>query len=106
MRYRKLPVEIDAVQWTGTNLFAIMTFIEGVEPNLEKEANISAWATYQQIVEDKGLRIHTLAGIMDASIGDFIIKGISGDYYPRNPEAFKATYEKVNEKGANKCPLN
>jgi len=95
MKFRKLPVEIDALQWTGKDLFAMMTFIEGEKPNLKTQADRHAWEQYAQIVRDKGLQIHTLEGVMLASIGDFVIKGVSGEFYPCKPDIFKLTYEKV-----------
>ena len=43
------------------------------------------------------LSIFTLEGKMEASIGDFIIKGIQGEFYPCKPDIFEKTYEKVVE---------
>lgn len=42
-----------------------------------------------------GLFIHTLEGLMLASVGDFVIKGVSGEFYPCKPDIFVATYETV-----------
>ena len=50
-------------------------------------------------VENKGaaLVIHTLEGDMEASIGDHIIKGVNGEFYPCKPNIFAKTYEEVTE---------
>ena len=50
-------------------------------------------------VENKGktLVIHTLEGDMEASIGDYIIKGVNGEFYPCKPDIFAKTYEEVTE---------
>ena len=42
-----------------------------------------------------GILINTLEGNMKASIGDFIIKGVQGEFYPCKPDIFEKTYEKV-----------
>lgn len=43
------------------------------------------------------LFIKTLEGTMEASVGDYIIRGIKGEYYPCKPDVFRATYEEVIE---------
>lgn len=48
--------------------------------------------------EDKDnpyLKIETLEGIMKASVGDYIIKGVNGEFYPCKPDIFEKTYERV-----------
>lgn len=77
-RYRKRPVVIDAVQFTGTNLAEITEFI-GEEPPTRHH----------------GLMIVTLEGELFASPGDWIIRGVQGEFYPCKPEIFDATYEPV-----------
>ena len=44
---------------------------------------------------DGGLRIPTLEGVMVANTGDFIIKGVEGEFYPCKPDIFHKTYSKV-----------
>ena len=79
-KYRKKPVIIEAIQWTGKNLSEIDDFIG-------------------ETVENKGttLVIHTLEGDMEASIGDYIIKGVNGEFYPCKPNIFAKTYEEVTD---------
>ena len=79
-KYRKKPVVIEAIQWTGKNLPEIDNFIGKIVDNKETT-----------------LVIHTLEGDMEASIGDYIIKGINGEFYPCKPDIFDKTYEEVTE---------
>jgi hypothetical protein len=83
-QYRKKPVVIEAVQLENLeipNLMAIQQFV-GLGKDIFK-------------VESDGLIIKTLEGDMKASIGDFIIKGVQGEFYPCKPDIFEKTYEKV-----------
>lgn len=80
MKYRKKPVIIEAIQWNGENKSEILSF-----------ANKSAYITAG------GLTINTLEGNMKASVGDYIIKGVNGEFYPCKPDIFEKTYEKVEE---------
>lgn len=84
MRYRKKPVEIEAVQWTGLNLEEIKAFVG-------ESLIYSIFNTEPYVL----IKIKTLEGDMIASEGDYIIKGISGEFYPCKPDIFKATYEEV-----------
>lgn len=77
-RYRKKPVCVEAVQWTGKNVSEICKFTQKDVSNL-----IIGGALY----------IQTLEGVMHASVGDYIIKGVNGEFYPCNPDVFKKTYE-------------
>lgn len=88
MKYRKKPVVIEAVQWTGSNLKEIIDFT-GLHPS----ANKWSWSEYEQVVVKDGLKIFTLEGSLMASVGDWIIKGVKGECYPCKPDIFQATYE-------------
>lgn len=79
MRYRKKPVEIEAVQWTGQNLQEIKAFCP-----VALHCNGS-------------LIIPTLEGEHLASPGDFIIKGVAGEFYPCKPDIFSKTYNAVGQ---------
>lgn len=46
-----------------------------------------------KVAEDKGYDIETLEGVMHASPGDWIIKGVKGEFYPCKPDIFEQTYE-------------
>ena len=78
-KYRKKPIVIEAIQWTGNNLAEIETFT----------------GTIKYPVERSALLFDTLEGIMRANVGDWIIKGIQGEFYPCKPDIFEKTYELV-----------
>jgi len=77
MKFRKKPVVIDAVQFTG-NFDEIERFVGG-------DANFT----------NGELVIATLEGALHASRNDWIIKGVKGEFYPCKPDIFEATYEAV-----------
>lgn len=79
--YRKKPVVIDAVQWTGDNFDEVYEFTN--ETCLWDEGGL-------------GLIIPTLEGDHLARIGDFIIKGVHGEFYPCKPDIFEKTYEPMD----------
>jgi hypothetical protein len=79
--YRKKPVVVEAVQWDGKNQFEIMSFCK------------NCYFTSYGAVKD--LFIDTLEGDMQAAIGDYIIKGVAGEFYPCKPKIFELTYEIV-----------
>lgn len=89
-RYRKLPVEIEAIRWCGTNLKAVIDFT-GRHPSADEWT----WAQFEEVVRTKGLKIFTLEGHHMASVGDYIIKGVHGEFYPCKPDIFWKTYERA-----------
>ena len=93
-KYTKKPVEISAIEWNGDNLFDVITFTDG-EPNLKGSVATEKWANYCTLVQVEGLKIHTLEGWMNASIGDMIIKGVKGEHYACKPDIFKLTYDEA-----------
>ena len=86
MKYRKKPVEIEAMHFT-----------------LESKDRVFNWITCNKVAdwgEDDGegnaepvIRIQTLEGDMIARPGDWVIKGVKGEFYPCKPDIFEATYE-------------
>jgi hypothetical protein len=92
-KYRKKPVVIEAIEWTGKNLFEVITFTDG-KPDLKNETAQDYWDSYKELVIKKGLKIYTLEGLMKADIGDYIIKGVKGEFYPCKPDIFLMTYDK------------
>ena len=85
MYYRKLPVIIQAIMWDGTNYDELC----------EKLKNFKNFSEYRPDVNY--LYISTLEGVMQASIGDFIIRGVNGEFYPCKNDIFLKTYERVPE---------
>jgi hypothetical protein len=91
-KFRKKPVVIEAVKWLGDNLREVIDFT-GLHPSAEKWT----WEEYQAVVSSEGLKIFTMEGALTATIGDWIVKGVKGEYYPCKPDIFDATYEPVLE---------
>lgn len=77
MQYRKKPIVIETIQWTGDNLEELQNFVGSA------------------LAYDGKLIIHTLEGDHVAKVGDYIIKGVHGEFYPCKPDIFAKTYETV-----------
>lgn len=91
MRYRKKPVEVEAMQYPGLREFAAAKrVIDWMNANDVKYAKQVAAGQL-----DVALVIPTLEGDMRVDPDDWIIKGIKGEFYPCKPDIFEATYEKV-----------
>lgn len=84
-RYVKKPVTIEAILYDGNNLRDIIEFM----------GNLVDFESFQNYIDkDNGIfKILTLEGVMDAQIGDYIIKGVKGEFYPCKPDIFELTYE-------------
>lgn len=91
MQYRKKPVVIEAVQWTGDNLIEVIR-----HTGQHASASNLKWEEYEDLVSREGLKIFTLEGAMMASVGDWIIKGVKGECYPCKPDVFNITYEAID----------
>ena len=83
-QYQKKPVVIWAIPWTGHNAYELSIFLEGTNSRIGSNQ------------EPDTLFIHTLEGTMRAEIGDWIIKGVKGEFYPCRDDIFQATYEECN----------
>lgn len=85
MKFRKKPVIIEAIRWEGNDL------------NLEEIAIWcdESWADESQLGKEGNIVIPTLEGRMEARVGDWIIKGVNGEFYPCKPDIFEKTYDKV-----------
>ena len=83
MKYRKKPVVIEAELFDEENKDRAFNFITcNCSPSWDENDNPT-------------IEIQTLEGVITASLGDYIIKGIQGEFYPCKPDIFKATYEEV-----------
>lgn len=91
MKFRKKPVTVEAVQWTGRNRGEIRFFCRrGVffsSARQDTEGFTTEWS----------LLIDSREGIMRAETGDYIIKGVNGEFYPCKPDVFAKTYERAEE---------
>ena len=89
MKFRKKPVEIEAIQWTGLNPQEIKDFV-GDSAKIEYYDAAYESGAGPMLAE---VIIHTLEGNMRANIKDWIIKGVNGEFYPCKPDIFEKTYE-------------
>ena len=84
-RYRKKPVEIEAIQFTGDNYEEVAEWMG----KSEKDVGLTNCGI-QNFVS-----IFTLEGTMIANAGDYIVKGVKGEFYPCKPDIFIQTYEET-----------
>jgi hypothetical protein len=84
-RFRKKPVVINAVQYDG-NFRCLDCFSIN---------EVSHFIVSKDSEGKQCIKIPTLEGEMIASIGDYIIRGVKGEYYPCKPDIFEATYDTV-----------
>ena len=87
-RYRKKPVEIDAIQFTGGNSVQVAQFITDGGGTFRAD-------THPRDGAQDVFYIRTLEGDMRAVDGDWIVKGVQGEFYPVKADIFEATYEAV-----------
>jgi hypothetical protein len=92
MRFRKKPVEVEAIQFKGTDESASEVLGWIGDQNLGTVIAVPHRTTGEWLVV-----IETLEGAMKAEPGDWIIRGVQGEYYPRKPAIFDQTYEPVEE---------
>ena len=81
MKYRKKPVVIEAIRYTGDNKGEIFEFTN------KEIINVVSNTGYEH------LTVFTLEGNHKADIGDWIIKGVKGEFYPCKPDIFEMTYD-------------
>lgn len=92
MKYRKKPVVIEAIQYVVTKEIPCKFGIHKETNSME----IAQWMNTVLHGTNDHLIIETLEGDMRASIGDYIIKGVSGEFYPCKPDIFEKTYERID----------
>lgn len=80
-KFRKKPVVVEAVRWTGVNR--------------EQVEDFAGWGL-AMVLDTHSLYIPTLEGSLLASIGDWIIRGVKGELYPCKDEIFRLTYEPMD----------
>lgn len=85
MRFRKLPIVVEAMHFDGNNYPEIRRWMYG---DLVSKAP-DLWT----------FEIKTLDGVMQVSAGDWVIKGVKGEFYPCKSDIFEKSYKAVKEKG-------
>lgn len=81
MKYRKKPVVIEAIKYEKEHISRALDFCNKLRYN----------------PHDNEYYVDTLEGCMKVTEGDFIIKGVNGEFYPCKPDIFEKTYEKLFE---------
>jgi len=89
---KKRPVEVEAIQYVGSNLEEVLAFAGDAVCVDSRTAK--GWS--ETIVY-----IHTPEGKLRVSINDWIIKGVMGEFYPCDPEVFDLTYVRMRRKREN-----
>jgi len=84
-KYRKKPVEIEAMKFDEQTCNQVLNWITCTTDADFDENNKPI------------IKIQTLEGVMTVSIGDYVIKGVNGEFYPCKPDIFEKTYERVDE---------
>lgn len=84
MKFRKKPVIVDAVKWTGGNYKEICEFV-------------GMYLSRSYVLGSTEIHIPTLEGVMTAIEGDWIIKGVNGEFYPVKKDIFIKTYDRVDD---------
>ena len=90
-KYRKNPVVIEAMRFDASSYSAMIEVARwcggriGSEEKASDRSDVAYW-----------LDIPTLEGVMKASPGDYIIRGVQGEFYPCKPNIFENTYEVVD----------
>lgn len=86
-QFRKKPVVVEAIQFDGTEASA-----EAIRQWMGAAKDDACVQVLDACVE---LFIQTLEGVMRATNGDYIIRGVSGEHYPCKPDIFAQTYDPV-----------
>lgn len=104
-RYRKMPVVIEAMQWSGSADAAtpiIDWILSGGGTARWHEEKHESLGPYRAddinvLTTPEHIAINTLEGVMRADVGDYIIRGVQGEFYPCKPDIFESTYEEVGD---------
>lgn len=84
-KYRKKPVEIEAIQLNSAH-----DIVEAIA-----WIHSGGYFASESVLPEFVVKLATLEGDMHASKGDYIIKGVQGEFYPCKPDIFAKTYEEL-----------
>lgn len=87
-KYRKKPLIVEAIQWDG--------YINQTQMNCLYDWGLQTYNVAHQWEDGSNrvdIYIHTLEGMMECDVGDFIVKGIEGEFYPVKESVFLKSYE-------------
>lgn len=102
MRYRKKPVEVEAWPVDEINRAFLANYWEGLPDCIRDAYDQGGWvpgALKDGTGPERGIYVPTLEGSLFAAPGDYIIRGVQGEFYPCKPDVFAATYEPVTAGG-------
>jgi len=105
MKYQKKPVIIEALEWDGSSHRPMFDFLDGTHRSHMAAEGANFYIDHSKV--EGGLVIKTLEGEHLANIGDWIIKGVEGEFYPCKPAIFEKTYDPVsleNDQGDSQSP--
>lgn len=92
MKFQKKPVVIEAMQLTESNRAEILQWAKSYAPLGTLIGAVPKSGHPHQML------VHTLEGTMTANVGDYIIRGVQGEFYPCKPDIFEQTYDEAEEK--------
>ena len=95
MKYRKKPVVIEAIQYAWSSEEDLYKGITKEE--IQDEISDFVGSNLELFGSGDDMVIETLEGEMIARPGDWIIKGVNGEFYPCKPDIFEKTYERVED---------
>ena len=93
-KFRKRPVEVEAMQWLPDGLDEVAAVLNWLNQGGAKYQPEGVHGD-EKVRGTTRVKIETLEGVMTASPGDWIIRGVKGEFYPCKPDIFEATYEPV-----------
>lgn len=106
---RKLPVEVSAIRWNGLNTEQVKAFVgerqrygpEAVPTGTGKCGFLLSRQASERVETDRGEAVvfDRFHGWVPVRLGDWIIRGVRGEFYPCDPEAFDGSYEFVDPLG-------
>lgn len=85
-KYRRLPVVVQAVQLTTGNRVVVADWVN-------KSSAAAGMEVAFLLTDYPGIVIHTLEGEMRAAVGDWVVRGVHGEFYPIKPDIFAVSYE-------------
>ena len=89
MKFRKKPVVVEAWEFTRKALGDVGSWVRRYQNDIKLVSQYGGEVLY--------IEIKTLEGTMRAELGDYIIKGVQGEFYPCKPDIFEATYDIIKE---------
>jgi len=96
-KFKKKPVVIQAIRFVGTNAKEVLDFVHSGGGNCRTAitSRVEYYELGEEEIFEESVLISTLEGVMTASIGDYIIRGVKGEFYPCRPDIFASTFEEV-----------